>query len=146
MSGSPQIWAPSRGVYLRRAAIAAALTFVFFLIPAMAVYATQPDYLIASLLMPVAMTLIFVIDDYSRWRGLRSDRWWVEDHQLIHEGADGREMVPLSEIAEARNRLGAVVLFLHSRKRIIMRHLENPTGIANHLNSLMGPSSEVAPS
>ena len=124
-------WSPDPRVFRRRAALAALATFVLtlvLLLPFRATFAAFPP-LIA--LLPLAVAAIFVIEDYGRWRGMRGDRWSIEDDHLVHDGAEGRALVHLGEIATVTPRpMGTLLVRLHSGQRIAMRHLSDPRGVA----------------
>ena len=133
-------WVPSRAVYVRRTANVSLLTFGFFLIPAAMIFANGGQFRMLGLLMPLAMTLIFVIEDFSKWRMVRREEWHIEDGHLIHFGPDGRAMIALAEIGKAKRRFGgAVAVELHSGQRILMRYLPDPDAVAHHINALLSP-------
>ena len=129
-------WRPNRQVFLRRSLILAALTFVVFSFPILSFASAW----FQSLLIPLAMTLIFAMDDFNRWRQVRNEHWCIEDGSLIHEGQEGRGVIPLSDIASAKPRLGySVVIKLHSGQRIMMRYLLHPKQTADHINNICAP-------
>ncbi len=135
---APLAWQPSRRVYIRQAALIALATFgVFLALAALSreAFAASP-FLIA--LVPGAMTGIFVLEDFSRWRRVRDEQWQIEDGHMIHDGLDGRVMLPLDDITDVRKRFtGAVVLKLENRQRVLMRYLENPDAVVARLKALM---------
>lgn len=130
-------WQPSARVFIRRSLILAVLTFLAFvllMLPARAQFVQAPALIF---LMPLAVTAIFLIEDYTRWRRTRGEHWEVEDGYLMHDGLDGRSMIPLDEIESAQKRFtGGVMLRLVSGQRLLMRYLENPDEVAQQINEL----------
>ncbi len=121
---TPLSWAPSLRAYALQAILLAIATFAVCL----ALTALSQDAIatssVAVLLVPAAITAIFVLEDYSRWRRVRSEHWAVEDGFLIHESLDGRAMLRLEEIVGVRKRFtGAVVLQLENGQRVPLRYL-----------------------
>lgn len=134
----PLSWQPARRVYLRHAVILGVFTFALFLGAAALsrdIFAPSP---LVIVLVPTAMTAIFVIEDFSRWRRVRAEHWEIENGYLVHDSMDGRVMLPLEEIAGVAKRFtGSVVLTLASGQRVPMRFLENPDNVAARLNDLV---------
>lgn len=135
---TPLVWQPSRRVYMRQAALLAVATFGAFMVLA----ALTPDAFAPSLvliaLVPAAVTGIFILEDFARWRRVRDERWEIEDGHLIHDSLEGRVMVPLEQIVEARKRFAsAVVLKLANGQRVPMRYLENPDAVVAQMKTLL---------
>ncbi len=134
------IWGPKRAVFVRRTLVLGALTFLFFLIPSVMIARSGDLFPLSNVLMPLVLTLILAMDDFNRWRQVRSERWEITEGKLIHDGVDGRAMIPLSEIAAVKQRFGtAVVIRLYSGQRIMMRYLADPARIAQQLNRAIAP-------
>ena len=135
---APLSWAPSLRAYARQAILLAIATFAVCL----ALTALSQDAFAASsvavLLVPIAVTAIFVLEDYSRWRRVRSEHWAVEDGFLIHESIDGRAMLRLEEIVEVRKRFtGAVVLQLENGQSVPMRYVQDPDAVLTRITALL---------
>lgn len=129
-------WRPSGRIFAQRALIVAAITFAVALAFVGFTEASGTRFLAIGLGLPPVVTAIFVLEDFARWRGLREESWEVETPFLIHDGIDGRAMIPLAEIDNARTQLGNVVITLQSGQRIMMRYLDRPSGVAATLNGL----------
>ena len=127
-------WQPDRRVFLRRAAVNAALTFLiaWALLLALSSY-WQIDWRVGfALALIAAGTGLY--EDLIRWRRVKAEHWQIERPHLIHDGADGRAMIALSEIEQVRVRFGGtLVVKLRSGQRILMRYLEAPNRIAQAL-------------
>lgn len=91
----------------------------------------------AYLIVPAAVTAVFVLEDFGRWRRVRDESWRVEAGVLLHDTDEGCAQVPLSDIARARpsRLMSGVVLKLHSGKRIAMRYLDHAHHVAEALNT-----------
>ena len=142
MDGAPEglMWGPKRAVFIRRTLILGALTFLFFLIPSILIVRNWQLFPLSNIVMPLVMALVLMMDDFNRWRLVRSERWEIAEGQLIHDGVDGRATIPLSEISAVKQRFGtAIIIRLHSGQRIMMRYLANPAEIANHFDKLLAP-------
>jgi hypothetical protein len=134
MSAAPA-WSPSWGVFRRRVGLNAALTFAGFAILTMSVDAARGFSPLLQIFMPFVLTLILMLDDFLKWRRVRSESWQIEDGHLMHEGPDGRAMIPLSEIDRVTGRFGHVVIRLTSGQHITMRYLPGPDGVMTQLDA-----------
>ncbi|MGB3247312.1 MAG: hypothetical protein WBB25_22485 [Sulfitobacter sp.] len=128
-------WTPARAVYMRRALVIGLVTFVVFAALCWMSGFSEGRFLLLGLGLPLVLTLIFLLEDALRWRSLRSEKWEVDDGHLIHDGPDGRAMVPMSEIRTVATRFGNVVIRLASGQRIMMRYLPNPEGVVTQLDA-----------
>ena len=126
-------WTPSRNVYLRRALIIGAATFVVFVLLCWLMGFGQGQFVPVGLGLPLALTLVFLLEDALRWRALRNEHWQVADGHLLHDGPDGRAMIPLADIDSVSKRFGNVVIRLASGQRILMRYLPDPDDVVTQL-------------
>lgn len=129
-------WSPSRRVFIRRALINAALTFAAFVVLTIFTSPPQAQFLLLGVGLPLVLTLILTLEDAMRWRRLRDEQWEIDDGNLVHDGPDGRAMIPLADIEGVQKRLGgAVMIRLKSRQRVLMRYLETPGDVVTALNT-----------
>ena len=131
-----QSWTPRKEVFVRRAAVAAAITFgllvavglvVFYLIE-LPIFWVFPSALF--------LTIGFLVDDAMRWRAAKYDRWEIEEGHLLHKGLEGPARVPLSEIKRVFTRIGGrVVVEFNSGQRIVMGYLPFPGKTAKAIDA-----------
>lgn len=132
-------WAPARAVFLRRVGLTSAVTFVALLAAAI-VFSVSFDLPVAwGFLVAATLTLGFVIEDLARWRAARNDRWQISGGHLIHDGAEGRAQIPLTEIASVKTQFGSrVIVKLNSGQRIAMRYLPYAAATASQIDAARG--------
>tara|TARA_R110002049_G_scaffold29972_2_gene102022 strand:- start:108895 stop:109335 length:441 start_codon:yes stop_codon:yes gene_type:complete len=129
-------WAPQRAVFVRRSLRTAVITFAA--LACVGLGTSLAFDLPLSWITPTAflLSLGFLIEDFMRWRTSRFDRWQISDHQLRHDGPDGRASVPLSEVANVFARFGnRVVIELHSGQRVMLRDLPYPVETARQIEA-----------
>ena len=129
-------WAPQKSVFIRRALVAGAVTFVILLAlcVGLSVYFGAP--FLWAFPTALILTLGFTFDDTMRWRAARYDRWQICSAHLIHEGQDGSARIPLTDIDHAFRRLGSnVVVELSSGQRIALRYLPYPAETVAQINA-----------
>ena len=133
-------WAPSRAVFLRRVLVAAVITFVSLATVALvfSLYFGLP--ITWGFLVALTLTTGFAVEDLMHWRNAKSDRWRISDGHLIHDGAEGRAQIPLSDIANVWTQFGSrVIVKLTSGQRIAIRYLAYPVSTAEQLNAARVP-------
>ncbi len=137
-------WAPARRIFVRRVMISASITFAALVAVALgfSLYFGLPTGW--AFLVALTLTCIFVLEDAMHWRSTRMDRWQIEAGQLIHDGADGRAQVPLSEVAQVHTQFGSrVVITLRSGQRMVLRYLPFPGVVADQIRAARGPVADA---
>jgi hypothetical protein len=131
MSEALAAWAPALPVFMRRSAIAGALTVLVMALAGWAVGAATGFWQILYIGPVLALAYNTGFDDPARWRAARQNRWHLRSDALIHHGPEGEARIPLTEITDVRTRLGwSVVVILRSGMRINIAYVEDPAGIA----------------
>lgn len=129
-------WVPSRTVFLRRVGLSSAITFAALLAVAMAVSVFLDLPVAWGFVGAAILTCGFVIEDLARWRVARGDRWQISGGHLIHDGAEGRAQIPLTEIASVKTQFGSrVIVKLASGQRIAMRYLPYAEATASQIDA-----------
>lgn len=137
-------WAPSRRVFLRRVLINAVLTCIALMIVIGGFLYWMSLPMRWGFVGAVFITIGFAIEDILRWRRAKSDLWQIAGGLLIHDGAEGRSQIPLSEINSVTAQIGnRVSVTLITGLTIPMRYLAFPTQIADLINrARRGPRGE----
>lgn len=131
-------WAPKRTVFLRQTFKRGLLTFLFFMLPTLLFGSYVPSYLLLGSIFPLVLTVFFFFDDVMRWRGVRNERWQIQENYLVHEGPDGNARMPLSGINKAFTRFGGrVIVQLTSGQSIVLRYLPFPRETAAQINAAL---------
>ena len=130
------VWQPARPVFIRRALINAALTLVVSL----AILLALTSYLQTTPMIAVFLGLMAAFaglyEDIMRWRRVRAERWFIDLPHLMHDGPEGTAMIPLSDIADVRRRLGdATLIQLRSGQRVAVRYLADPDSLIAALDA-----------
>lgn len=137
-------WAPARKVFVNRVGITAALTFVALLIVGV-VFSWRFDLPMGwAVIVALTLTCAFVLEDAMHWRNTRTDRWQIDEGQLIHDGAEGRSQIPLSEVTQVRTQFGGrIIVTLQSGQRMAIRYLPYPETVAEQINAARGPAQRT---
>jgi len=127
-------WTPALAVFVRRSVIVGALTLTIVALAGWAIGATT-GYWQAFYAGPVlALAYNIGIEDPTRWRAVRQNRWHLRSDALIHYGPDDETRITLADIEDVRKRLGwSVVVFLKGGMRIRIAYVRNPSDIAKQI-------------
>ncbi|MEP1793017.1 hypothetical protein [Parasphingorhabdus sp.] len=127
-------WTPALAVFLRRSLIVGAVTLVVVALVGWAIGATT-GYWQAFYVGPVlALAYNIGIEDPSRWRAVRQNRWHLRSDALIHYGPEDETRIPLADIENVRKRFGwSVVVFLKGGMRVRIAYVPNPADIAQQI-------------
>ncbi|MBB3993189.1 hypothetical protein GGR95_000817 [Sulfitobacter undariae] len=131
MSEPLAAWSPNLRVYLRRCALAGVTTAAALALFGWGV-AQSTGYWPLIYIAPILSLLYsFGVDDPTRWRAIRQNRWYLRTDAVIHHGPDGEVRIPMADITDVRTRLGwSVVLFLKDRQRVCIAYVPEPASIA----------------
>lgn len=134
MSDPLAAWAPALPVFLRRSALVGAFSIATVaLIGWIIGYSTGFwQILYVGPILVLAYNIGF--EDPARWRSSRQTRWHLRTDALIEHGPNGETSMPLTEIVDARPRLGwSVVVFLKDGQRLRLSYVRDPKEIASQI-------------
>lgn len=131
MSEPLAAWAPALPVFLRRSAIVGALSIATVALIGWIIGSTTGFWQILYVGPVLVLAYNIGFDDPARWRSARQNRWHLRTDSLIEHGPDGEASMPLTDIVDARPRLGwSVVVFLKDGQRLRLSYIRDPKEIA----------------
>ena len=131
MSEPLAAWAPALPVFLRRSAIVGALSIATVALIGWVIGSTTGFWPILYVGPVLVLAYNIGFDDPARWRSARQNRWHLRTDALIEHGPDGEASMPLTDIVDARPRLGrSVVVFLKDGQRLRLSYVREPREIA----------------
>jgi hypothetical protein len=131
MSDPLAAWTPALAVFLRRCAVVGIISIAAVAGIGWAIGAATGFWQVpyAGPVLVLAYNIGF--DDPARWRAARQTRWHLRSDALVRHGADEEVMMPLTDIKDARARLGwSVVVFLTDGQRLRLPYVRAPKDIA----------------